>query len=143
MRKLPRPSAAVGGHKYGRGHAVIVSGGPLNTGAARLAAAAALTAGAGLVTLHGTREALAVHAAHVTAIMLSDAALGVDAGGPAQECRLHRSRRQAWEMRRAAKVLAALASGASVVLDADALTSFREDPDALFRRLPHRLNGPS
>ncbi|WP_373503453.1 NAD(P)H-hydrate dehydratase, partial [Aestuariivirga sp.] len=107
---------------------------PLNTGAARLAAAAALKTGAGLVTLQGTREALAVHAAHVTAIMLSDTALGVmledrrknavcigPAGGVGDATR--------------ANVLAALASGASVVLDADALTSFGQIPDALFKAI--------
>ncbi|MFZ2469966.1 MAG: NAD(P)H-hydrate epimerase, partial [Parvibaculum sedimenti] len=40
---FPRPS--VEGHKYSRGHAVVVSGGPSSTGAARLGARGALRAG--------------------------------------------------------------------------------------------------
>ena len=121
-------------HKYTRGHAVIVSGGPLNTGAARLAAQAALKSGAGLVTLHGSRDALTVHANHVTAVMLSDADFAMllsdkrknavcvgPAAGIGSETR--------------AKVRVALASGASVVLDADALTSFEQDSDELFKAI--------
>ena len=134
------PGLAVSGHKYTRGHAVIVSGGPLNTGAARLTAQAALKVGAGLVTLSGSREALAVHANHVTAIMLSDAGLGElltdkrkntvcigPAAGVGAETR--------------GRVETVLLSGAATLLDADALTSFAGDAEGLFRvigMVPHR-----
>ena len=57
-------------HKYRRGHALVVSRRMARTGAARLAAGAALRAGAGLVTLLSPPDALAVNAAHLTAVML-------------------------------------------------------------------------
>ena len=60
-RDFPVPRAD--GHKYARGHAVVVSGGLSSTGAARLAARGALRAGAGLVTIASPRDALAVNAA--------------------------------------------------------------------------------
>ena len=65
------PVPRIDGHKYARGHAVVVSGDIASTGAARLAARGALRAGAGLVTLASPREALAVNAAALTAVMVA------------------------------------------------------------------------
>jgi ADP-dependent NAD(P)H-hydrate dehydratase / NAD(P)H-hydrate epimerase len=126
------------GHKYDRGHAVVVSGPSWSTGAGRLAARGALRAGAGLVTIASPREALAINAATNLAIMvrpvdgageltgfLADRRFNVVALGPGlgvggPTCEL---------------VLAALAGDRAVVLDADAITSFASDPQRLARAL--------
>ncbi|MGE3143088.1 MAG: NAD(P)H-hydrate epimerase, partial [Hyphomonadaceae bacterium] len=55
--RLPWPDAHA--HKHARGHVMTVSGGFAQTGAARLAARAALRAGAGLVTVLSPPDALA------------------------------------------------------------------------------------
>ncbi|MDQ2955149.1 MAG: NAD(P)H-hydrate epimerase, partial [Pseudomonadota bacterium] len=67
-KDFPVPRAE--GHKYSRGHAVIVSGELHRTGAARLAARGGLRAGAGLVTIASPRAALSVNAAASLAIMV-------------------------------------------------------------------------
>jgi hydroxyethylthiazole kinase-like uncharacterized protein yjeF len=112
-----------------------------STGAARLVARGALRAGAGLVTLASPREALAINAASNLAVMvrpvdgaaelaafLADrrrnaVVLGPGAGvGPAlRDC-----------------VMAALAGERAVVLDADALTSFADNPGALVAAIAKR-----
>ncbi len=129
------PMPRLDGHKYHRGHAVVVSGGMTRTGAARLAARGALRAGAGLVTLASPPEALAVNAAQLTAIMLERME------GPAGLAAILADRRRnavclgpalgTGEPARAL-VAEALASGAATVIDADGLTAFAEAPDALF-----------
>src|SRR3954462_1845301 len=64
------PVPQVDAHKYARGHTLVVSGDIATTGAARMSARAALRAGAGLVTLATPRDALAVNAAALTAVMV-------------------------------------------------------------------------
>ena len=76
---FPVPTA--GGHKYARGHAVVVSGGLSTTGAARLAARGALRAGAGLVTIASPRDALSVNAAASTAVMVRAVDGATELGG--------------------------------------------------------------
>ena len=61
-------------HKYSHGHAVILSGPAHQTGAARLAARGALRIGAGVVSIAAPPDAMAEHAAQLTAIMLRVAA---------------------------------------------------------------------
>lgn len=125
------------GHKYARGHAVVVSGPAHATGAARLAAHGALRVGAGLVSVASPMDAVAVNAATLTAIMvkpfagtnglaelLADKRLNAVAIGPG--CGVGMETR--------AMVEAVSASGAAAVFDADALTSFGDDPKALFAR---------
>lgn len=129
--RVPWPDAET--HKHRRGRVGVASGGASNTGAARLAARAALRAGAGLVTVLSPRNALLVNAAHLTAIMLAPFK---DTQELAQRCEkmdvvvLGPAFGVGDETREAVAALAA--QEISLVLDADALTSFADDPPALF-----------
>lgn len=131
LAELPGPEAD--GNKYTRGHALVYGGYP-TTGAARMAARAAARAGAGLTTVVVPSVALPVYAAALTSIMvravetsdefgelLKDPRLTAFLLGPGagvgEETRL--------------RALALLATGRATLLDADALTSFRENPAAL------------
>jgi len=133
-----RPRLTLAGHKYHRGHAVVVSGAMTSTGAARLAAAAALRAGAGLVTLASPSDALLVNASHLTTVMLEK----VD--GPGELTAMLGERRRnavclgmglAPGAKTRALAEAALASPAAAVLDAGAVVSFEGDVPGLARAL--------
>jgi ADP-dependent NAD(P)H-hydrate dehydratase / NAD(P)H-hydrate epimerase len=137
--QFPRPRSD--GHKYDRGHAVVVSGPSWSTGAARLAARGALRAGAGLVTIASPREALAVNATANLAVMvrpvdgaselealLADRRLNVLAIGPGVGVKDATCE----------QVLAALSGERAVVLDADAITSFAARPQRLAEALRAR-----
>lgn len=75
-------------HKYTHGHALILSGPPGHTGAARLAARGALRIGAGLVTVGAMPEAIPEHAAQLNAIMLRAIADGGDLVGALADPRI-------------------------------------------------------
>ena len=132
------PVPKIDGHKYARGHAVVVSGDIASTGAARLSARGALRAGAGLVTLASPRDALAVNAAALTAVMvrsidsvvefaelLADKRFNACVIGPGAGVGEHTRD----------FVLTALSAKRGLVLDADALTSFADAPDRLFEAI--------
>ncbi len=133
---FPVPSAE--GHKYSRGHAVVVSGGLAATGAARLSARAALRAGAGLVTMASPTDALAVNAAALTAVMLRAVDTPVEFGALLSDKRLNAcviGPGAGVGERTRNFVLTALGNDRRLVLDADALTSFAEEPSTLFSLL--------
>lgn len=124
------------GHKHDRGRLYVVSGGASSTGAARMAARAGLRIGAGLVTVLTPPSALIVNATQLEAVMVrafngpdglvekADKASAVvigPAAGVGEATALN--------------VLALARTEAALVLDADALTSFRDDPARLFTAL--------
>jgi ADP-dependent NAD(P)H-hydrate dehydratase / NAD(P)H-hydrate epimerase len=125
------------GHKYDRGSALIY-GGAVMTGAARLAARAAQRVGTGLVTIATPDKSVPIYAEALESVIVRPAndvqawrdllndekknaiLIGPGLGIGAMEKEL---------------VLAALATKKTCVLDADALTSFADDPQALFSAL--------
>jgi len=131
------PCYGLADHKYTRGHAVV-AGGAIMTGAARLAARAAARLGAGLVTVAAPEVAFPVYATALTGTIVHPIA-GVE---DLREF-LADPRRNAALIGPGAgvsgetrdKALAVLAEGKRAVLDADALTSFSDHPEALFSRI--------
>lgn len=127
------PAARAAGHKYDHGHVLALSG--AMSGASRLAAAAARSAGAGLVTVAADPSAVATIAASSPGLIV----LPCD-GGAARRALLADARRNALlvgpgagsgDATRAA-VRDVLATGRAAVLDADALTAFADAPESLF-----------
>ncbi|MDH3240877.1 MAG: NAD(P)H-hydrate dehydratase [Alphaproteobacteria bacterium] len=122
---FPWPGADA--HKYSRGH-LVVGGGAEMTGAARLAARAALRIGAGLVTIATRPEAVAAYATYMPAVLTAALRRAGDFAAYLDDPR----RRAALlgpgygvDQKTHRHVLTALALGKLVCLDADALTVFR------------------
>lgn len=121
----------VDGHKYHRGHLLVVGGASM-TGAGRLVARAARRAGAGLLTLVAEPASLSVYAADSPGLMTAPIAtlddllkdcrhnalvIGPGFGVGAETC---------------SRIITLLHYCRCTVLDADALTSFAEQPSTLF-----------
>jgi ADP-dependent NAD(P)H-hydrate dehydratase / NAD(P)H-hydrate epimerase len=144
-QKPSLPDLRAEDHKFKRGHALVWSGPELSTGAARLVAMAAARSGAGLTTTVGSRDALRIHAAHLTSIMLKpveslddlsalldDKRVTAICIGPAAG--VDETTRNA--------VLRILKSGIATVLDADALRVFADEPEALFAAIKFNPERP-
>jgi NAD(P)H-hydrate epimerase len=133
------PWPAHEGHKYSRGH-LLVRGGAVMTGAARLAARAAARIGAGLVTVAAPQAAWPIYAASLTGVIVQPIASREDFAAL-----LSNPRRNAVligpgagaddETKDAVLAALALAPARAVALDADALTVFAGAPDTLFRAI--------
>ena len=135
LEQLPR--RRFDSHKYDFGHALVVGGGEL-TGAARLAARAAMRVGSGLVSLTCPPPMVAVYASGFPSLMVRPT------GGPGDLSAMLRDQRRnailvgpGFGLTKNTREIVALVLGTrrSTVLDADALTAYHQDPDTLFARL--------
>ncbi|PWE17280.1 bifunctional ADP-dependent NAD(P)H-hydrate dehydratase/NAD(P)H-hydrate epimerase [Marinicauda salina] len=125
-------------HKHRRGRLCVLSGPGGATGAARLAAQAGLSAGAGFVTLlcpgSALLEAAAASLAVVTRKLPKDAAFGDVLGDHRADAAVLGPGAGVDETTQE-RALSALASGVPLVLDADALTVFADASHVFFSAL--------
>ncbi len=123
-------------YKGKRGHLMVVSGGPSQTGAARLSARSGLRVGGGLVTMLSPPSAVLVNAASLEAVMVTafkDASAISEIAAKAQAVVIGPAAGVGEATR--ANVLALAQTKAALVVDADALTSFKDDTATLFAAL--------
>ena len=124
--QLPRPNPD--DHKYTRGHVTIL-GGATMTGAARLAAAAARRAGAGMLTIASSAGAAGIYRTGAPGVLVDTTDIASLLGD---------ARRTVWVCGPGMGIAAAqaalpllLASGRQIVVDADAITACAGNPVAL------------
>jgi NAD(P)H-hydrate epimerase len=135
LAALPQPHQS--GNKYSRGHALISGGYPM-TGAARMGARAAARAGAGLTTIAVPEIALPIYAAALTSIMVKPLLAPGDF-----DVLLDDDRVTAFLIGPGAGVgeatrkrtLAMLATHRATLIDADAITSFKDNPAELMKAI--------
>ena len=132
LQQLPLSRPA--GNKYSRGHALLYGGYPM-TGAARMAARAAARIGAGLTTVAVSEQGFPIYAAALTSIMVQPLQ-----DEQAFERLLHDKRYSAFLIGPGAglsdltrsRALSMLATRRPVLLDADAISVFADQPQQLF-----------
>jgi NAD(P)H-hydrate epimerase len=135
LDRYPWPTAE--SYKYTRGE-VLILGGAAITGASRMTAHAASRAGAGMVTLAAPAPVWSIYATSLTNAIVRSFARAEDwqalLADPRRNCiAIGPGAGVGAETRD--YVLAALATRRATVLDADALTSFAEAPQDLFRAI--------
>lgn len=130
------PASDIETHKFRRGHLTVFSGPAHATGASRMTALAALKAGAGIVAVAAPRQALDVLSVTLTAVMnapmddaddlrlwLDDRRHGAFVLGPGFG-----------DLEKARQFVSLLVDRAAV-LDADAITAFKDYAETLFERV--------
>lgn len=134
------PRFETGQHKYHHGH-VLILGGAVMTGAARMAARSAQRVGTGLVTLATPPEARAIYATNMDSVLIHPLAEAEDwlqaVKDPKRSAVLLGPGAGASALLRE-QIETALQTQKPCLLDADALTSFAEEPQRLFAMLHKR-----
>ena len=138
------PNAALDSHKYSRGAALVASGPAMSCGAARLAAEAALRAGAGIVTVATPLDAVATVAAWRAALVVKPIPDMFALAGLLGEPRLRAAvlgpglglGDDVW-----GAIRAALEGDMALVLDADAITQASRRPNEAFALIKVRRAG--
>ncbi len=133
--RFPQPDAHA--HKFQRGH-LLVAGGDEMTGAARLAARGGRRIGAGLVTITASPDSWSVYAVDSPGNLVKPITSRIEFQNLLDDQRISAviigpgfglgERTREW-------VLSALASKKPVVLDADAITAFADNPQELVEHL--------
>ncbi|MEM1389268.1 MAG: NAD(P)H-hydrate epimerase, partial [Pseudomonadota bacterium] len=130
----PWPAAALSkredAHKYAHGHALVLAGGPGRSGAARLAARAALRVGAGAVTLGAPGAAMVENAAQLNAVMLETIDTAADLTAFLATRRINAvcaGPALGLGARATGLIAALLETGLPALLDADAITLIARD----------------
>ena len=139
--RLPGAEVDTDAHKHSRGRLCVLAGGYGATGAARLAARAGQTGGAGFVTVLSGQGALNEISSASDSLVARAYEPDSDFGDVLKE---HRASAAVLgpgagvSERLKAKVLAACSLRIPLVLDADALSVFEDEPNALFSALHDR-----
>lgn len=131
------PHAASDTHKYARGAVGVFCGGAGTTGAARLAALAAVKTGAGAVMILAPKDAVPELAAHLTSAMIGIIGNDADLSDRIDDEKydtfvIGPGFREMPRLRTTVLALVLSRRALNLVLDADVFSAFAADPQTLF-----------